>query len=637
MRRIVAIVLTHLACEIARQKAAATGPIGVVIEPSGVAAPVPPTATLDAVDDDARRYGVRPGQRVTEATALMAGLAVHRVTHAELDAALGRVAEVALAFGPTASVRLREAPAGADLERSAWGDAPFDTVWLDATGAAHLAGGEESLLAEIEERVAALGHRARLSIASGPRVAQALARWAPAVWGRPGSRKAGRYPIAGETPAMAAQAMATLPVQSLPIDPDTVSFLVRLGVITVADLGRLPRPAASARLGARAPEILDLAAGKDDAPLVPYAPPRVIAESTSFEEGVENTEALLFVLRGMTSRAAVRLGARGEACTRVEVEIPLDASIARLRAAAPAAAASAGPLFAGVASSTFGAPGPGKPALRPEPRVPRDDAPPAAPLLRLDVDFPAPLSDGADLLRALRVKLERAELLAPATGMRLVVSQIVPARAVQLDLARGRAADPDSLPALLAELSAEIGAERVGVLSVRAAHRPEARSRLVPITLGHDLNGASRGKGGARASDQLSFPGEWTSRPPAGDEIAEPARLLAEPIPLGRLAQGAVVAVADPKSLRAGVDPQLFAVEKISFLMRLTDVEWWSRNPTSRDYARVWLSSGDGEARLRKLRLGESPFDGRGAGACAEALVYVDKKTGEAFLQGWFE
>ena len=199
MRRIVAIVLPQLACEIARRKLppagnGVEGPIGVVLSRDGTGVAGTETAVLDAVEDEARRYGVRAGQRVTEAAALLARLSVHRVTYGEIDAALGRVAEVALALGPVAALALREAPEGAP--RTPWGDAPFDTVWLDVTGSAHLAGGEEALLAELEERLGALGHRARLAIAGGPRLAQALARWAPGLCGTPGisgTRVGGRY------------------------------------------------------------------------------------------------------------------------------------------------------------------------------------------------------------------------------------------------------------------------------------------------------------------------------------------------------------------------------------------------------------------------------------------------------------
>ena len=587
MRRIVAIVLPQLACEIARRKRAETGkgvegPIGVILEPDGTGATGIETAVLDAVEDEARRYGVRAGQRVTEAAALLARISVHRVTYGEIDAALGRVAEVALAFGPLGGIQIREAPEGA--ARTPWGDAPFDTVWLDVTGSAHLAGGEEALLSELEERLGALGHRARLAIAGGPRLAQALARWAPGIVGTPGVRASGRYAIAPDMPEGDARALAPLPVQALALGPDTVSFLLRIGVFTVGDLARLPRAKAAARLGPRAAEVLALVAGRDEAPILPYAPPREIVEEATFEDGIETTEALLFVLRGMASRASVRLGARGEACTRLEVEIPLDRSIAALR------------------------------------RAERGEEG-GEDRLSFHIDLPAPLAVEGDLLRALRARLERTELFAPAVGVALSVSQIVPAPRVQLDLSREKAADPDSLPALLAELSAEIGADRVGLLAIEDAHRPEASSRLVPVTLGAD----PRKKRGA--ASQLSLPGEW-SRP--RDPLPPPTRLLPAPIPLGKVTSGGVVAIGSgPRG--AFAEPHLFAIERLEHLMRLEGVEWWTRSSASRDYARAWLVSGGEE--------GSSPGKGKGPAkaACAEALVYVVRKSGEVYLQGWYE
>lgn len=593
MRRIAAIVVSRLACELARQKqsaqeradlrgAASTprGPVAVILEPEGGAAALE-TATIDVVEDEARRLGVRAGQKVVEAAALAAHLQIHRVTYAELDAALGRIAEVALAFGPTAAIRLREAPA--DAHRTPWGDAPFDTVWLDITGAAHLVGGEEALLDELLERVNALGHSARGAIAGGPRLAQALARWAPTLQSAPGARPSGRHPIAA--PREGARAMAPLPVQALPLDPDTVSWLMRLGLITVGDLAKMPPAAARARLGDRAREALDLAVGRDELPLIPYAPPQVIVEEMSFEEGVETSPELLFVLRGMTSRVAARLSARGEACARLEVTIKLDQSIAALRL------------------SERG----------------EDVSPDEGEIgLGFHVDLPAPLSDESDLLRALRVKLERTDLFAPAVGLKLTVPQIVEARRVQLDLGQSRAVDPDRLPALLAELSADIGADRVGVLSILDAHRPEARSQLRPLSLGSSAHGV-----------QLSFPGTWSEKGRL-DAAMEPLRLLPEPLPIGRIGPGTVVAI----------DQQLFAVDQLRFVMRLDRVEWWSQGPIARDYVRAFLTSGDGPGRIERLRSIEVAPGARAAkasGAAGEALLYFDRKTREAFLQGWCE
>src|SRR5262249_42093152 len=152
---------------------------------------------------------------------------------------LGRVAEIVLAFGTTAAIALDDEPS-------------LDTVWLDVTGAAHLTGGEEALLELLAEPIAALGHRVRLAVADGPRLAPAAARWAA-----PG--KALQIVPVGH----GRRAMEPLPIRALPIDGDIATFLVRVGVMTVGDLVALPREAAHARLGRRATVALDLALGRD--------------------------------------------------------------------------------------------------------------------------------------------------------------------------------------------------------------------------------------------------------------------------------------------------------------------------------------------------------------------------------------
>ncbi len=410
--------------------------------------------------------------------------------------------------------------------------------------AAHLVGGEEALLAELDARLAPLGHRVHAAIADGPRIAQALARHG-AIAGCPAVAPAGE----------GARAMAGLPVQCLPIDAGMVTFLLRLGVVTVGDLARLPRSSLGARLGSQGAITLDLAAGRDAAPLVPWVAPRVLEEATSFEEGVLGAESLIFVLRAMTSRLGARLSARGEAAARLEVTISLDRSIARLR---------------GVADE-----------------------------LALSVDLPAPLADPNDLLRALKAKLERAELPAPAIGLSLTIPQITEARRVQLDLSRGTAVSPDALPALLAELSAEIGAERVGVLEVVDAHQPEARSRLVPVG---EIAGADSVRSASLVIRASSF----------SLAAIEPTRIIPAGVGIGKLSRGA----------SGYVDRQLYTLDRVEFALRLDGVGWWTPSPTSRDYARAWLVSA---------------ANGAEGAACGEAWAFVDRSTGEGVLQGWME
>jgi protein ImuB len=574
VRRVAAIVLPDLACEIVRQRVPVSGPLGVIFEELGGSTAAPPaTAVLDAVDAEARRVGVKPGQRVVEASALAARLAVHRVTFDELESALGCVAEIALTFGPTAAVRLARDEGASGVEGAA-----FDTVWLDITGSAHLVGGEEPLLEELLRRVAELGYSARAGVADGPRIAQALARFGGSSGGRGGrgGSDSAKYSIASE--GEGASAIAPLPVRALPIDADVLRFLGQLGITTVGDLARLPSAAVAARLGPYAAVAMSLIRGVDDAPLCPYEPPRALEEESTFEEGVESTESLLFVLRGMTSRTGARLKSRGEACAAIDVVIPYDRAIARLRV-----------------------------GERGE-KVSDDEL-----ALRLHIDLPAPLSDAADLFRAIRTKLERSELCAPAVGLRLELSQITIARVVQLDLSRDVAVDPDRLPALLAELSAEIGPERVGTLAIVDAHRPEARSELTPAEV--------EGPGSPPPEDAAGGPGE-------------PTRLLLEPVSIGRVQQGAVVVI----------DGRRYVVERLTFEMRLHAVEWWTSSPVSRDYARAWLiekpdARGGGGAKGRRgAGLIGAPGDAASAAPpCGEALIFVDRATGEGFLQGWSE
>ncbi|WP_272459258.1 DNA polymerase Y family protein [Polyangium jinanense] len=590
-RRIVAVVLPQLGCELVRQRAVPTlgasdrlrrpspqtpeeshadGPLAVLFSrgkpDGGGEAEDRATATLDLVDEAAFRYGIRPGQRVAEAQATLAELTIQNVSFVEVDAALGRVAEVCLGLGTTAAIRLAPEHPDEDKRRGPAGDAPFDTVFLDVTGAAHLVGGEEALLDELCERIHALGHKVQAAIADGPRIARALARFAASPVLASGSalvvRKA-PHPTVVAKPG--ARVLGPLPLTALPLDGDTAAFFGRLGIFTVEALTKLPRGELTPRLGLRAAEVLDLASGRDDLPLVPYAPPRTIVEETSFDDPIGSVEPILFVLRGMTSRFAARLGARGEACLSLVITIPLDRSIANLR-------------------------DPGK-----------------EPVLSLSIELPSPLSDANDLHRALRAKLERAELFAPAVGVHLEVSQIVEARRIQIDLSRDKAVRPDALPALLAELSAEIGQDRVGLLEATHAHKPEARSKLVPV----------------RDLDQKRAPAQAGDLEAAEDrDVPLPTRLFPTPVPIGRITKGAVVAV----------DNRLYAIESLRFVMRLDGVEWWTSSSASRDYGVAWLVPG--------ATSGKGPAGPKAEGASRAAglaWVFVDRTTGEGYLQGWCE
>jgi protein ImuB len=255
-----------------------------------------------------------------------------------------------------------------------------------------------------------------------------------------------------------------LPLSALPIDDETTCWFVRVGVVTIGDLTRLARNQVAARLGKRAAEIMMLAHGQDPTPLRAYEPSATLCEEASWDEGIEQQSALLFVAKRLTEQLSVRLQGRGQALRALVLSIQLDRAIARLR---------------GVKE-----------------------------VLQTRLEFPAPIDRSEDLLRTIRARLESIDLNAPAIGMRLEAALIVQAARVQLDLSRDVTASPNALPVLLAELAAEIGAEHFGTLSLVDTYRPEARGRLCPVltTTGHPPPAGTEPGWGASVTRVLPCP-----------------------------------------------------------------------------------------------------------------------------------
>ena len=549
VRRVAAIFLPELACEIAGWKVPpATGGEGPDLKGSPLAVvDAPETCLLGrtlaahgmrgeestwgdvilALNESARRYGVREGQKVAEARALVARLVIRGISAGELRRALGRVADVVLEFGPTACIE------SADRE------APLDTVWVDLTGTSHLWGSETAVVNEIGGRMRELGHRAKIAIADGPRLARAAAAYST------------RGNIIVD-PSRGEELMRSLPLEALPLPRERIVWLHRLGLWTVGDLTELPFSSLVSRLGERWKETIDLARGEDTAPLIAYQPPRTLAEETAWDEPVGSIEPLLFTLRGLTSHLAVRLEGRGEAAQAIQLFARYDRSIARARDV-------------------------------------REEG------LAIRVDLPAALSHAPDLFRVLRTKLEHAALAAPVTGLCISVALLTRASRTQLSLDEDKTqrADPRSMAVFLAEVSAEIGAENVGVLELLPVHRPEARTKLVPLAT------LSRPRTRALAEDGEAL--TWIS----GEEF--PTRLLPEPVPLP------IFAGQKPM---VSIDNQLYAVEGKSHPLRLDAIEWWTPAPVCRDYSRLLLTSGKKSVR---------------------AWVFTDRTTGRAFLHGYFD
>lgn len=610
-RRVAAVVLPELCCELARRMQAAPSgeaqrPLGVLLVEQGGARPSPVGssgeavggvvlapggggARLDAVNDAARARGIHPGQRVSEACALSAELELAYVEPRAVGLALATVAEIALGFGVTVALALEG------------GITPGDVVWVDVTGSAHLFGGEAELARELARRVREAGHEARVAIGPGPCVAELCAR------GGVAEGELSALPVASLFSLVAAGPVRQAAPSSAPratraastkraVAPASVAsraaaLFAKLGVARLGELARIDRPqllarlealvgAGGARAGARggigAREIIGWIEGIDRRSLEPYAPPELLVELALFDDGVASAPQLLFVLRGMVSRVAARLGGRAQAANRLELRLDCDVGVLAARR--------------------------GLRAL-----------PPEAARLVLAVELPAPLSREGDLLRALKARLESLELEAPAKSVTLEVSRIVQAPRIQLDLSRDETVHPDALPALLSELSAELGPERVGVLAWVEHHLPERSTALRPVHAADTSAGQASGAGAPWQAPVLR---------------SEPSRVFRAPSPIvfegsleGRagLAAGACIVVGGERFESLG----------LHFDRRIDGIGWWTELPSGRDLYRVRLRALPRAAAASELVASDA--------AASEAWIGVDRMVGGAFLVGHWE
>jgi protein ImuB len=364
-------------------------------------------------------------------------------------------------------------------------------------------------------------------------------------------------------PSRTLLAAAELPIHALPLGPDNLGYLTRLGLLTWGELSRQPRSALAPRLGKEAARVLELCSGEDNAPLVPYTPPRILEEESTWDDAVAGTEPLGFVLRGLAARISARLCARGEAAEVLDVTLLHDPVIARFRGAPP---------------QTL-----------------------------LHFKLSQPLHREAELRRIVASRLERLKLAAPSVGMRLTVPRLGPIVTRQLSLSELMVGDTTSgeedLPLVLAELSADIGEDQLGVLSLIDAHRPEAQSAL-SVAL-PEQPGSKRHRKKSRAEPGAAAPKSSLRKtePPIWSRLpSPPTRLLPHPVELSSVISAGSTLV---------LGHTLYTIERLRFEQRLDAVEWWSR-PVARDYLRLWLQSESGGM---------------------EALVYVDRHSGRRFLQ----
>lgn len=305
---------------------------GLPGQPFAVVADEANLQTLWSLTAEAEATGLRRGQPLRDARAICPALVTRLRNPAAEAGFLTALRRWAGRFSPWVS------------------EEPPDALVIDISGAAHLFGGEEGVLAAIAADCDGLGLTVQAGIADTVGAAWALARHA----GQPGGArrsgdaidqearatrsravrrhwtKGGALPPAqaeGPAPARIAppgqtrQALAGLPVAALRLPADTLDGLARLGLRRIGDITGMPRAALSRRFGLGLVQRLDQALGLVPEPVSPARPPLNFAVRLTFPDPIGLAEDIMAGIDRLLPALCDRLRDRGHGARRVRLQL----------------------------------------------------------------------------------------------------------------------------------------------------------------------------------------------------------------------------------------------------------------------------------------------------------------------------
>jgi protein ImuB len=177
---------------------------------------------------------------------------------------------------------------------------------IDASGAAHLHGGEEAMLQDMVARLAASGITAKAAMADTWGTAHAFARATP--------KPVLVVPI-GENAAL----LQRLPLAFLRLPREMVDQLRRLGFERVSDIADQPRAPLAQRFGPELHRRLDQAMGSLREPIEPIRAPELIEAKRQFAEPIGAAETLARYTGKLVEALCEQLVAKGMGARRLDL------------------------------------------------------------------------------------------------------------------------------------------------------------------------------------------------------------------------------------------------------------------------------------------------------------------------------
>lgn len=441
---------------------------------------------IHAANTHARAGGVRAGQALADARAVLPSLVTRPAEPARDRAALVALARWAGRYGP---------------QRHADG---ADGLWIDVTGVAHLYGGEARLAGDLYARLSRFGLTARVALADTAGGAYAFSRFATSAARPVCCVAAGR--------AALAEALASLPVAALRLDPDAIVLARRLGLKRIGQLYGVPRESLARRFRSDAVAEallarLDAALGGLPEPRAGLAEPLQRVVTRRFAEPLISADGLVHAVAELADEMAGVMQAQGVGLRR-----------GRLRLA-------------------------------------RADGSAA----EIDIGTAGPVNAPAHLMDLLSAKLESVDagFGIDAAHLEAVAVEPLAARQTTLraaytvggdragsDVGQGFA-DPHERAASLARLADRLanrlGSERVVRLEPAPRHIPEHAARVRPVLasraagcrVGSGAHGTAAGAGGRRREGIVADPAFAAGH----HEAPRPVLLLERPEPITVMAE----------------------------------------------------------------------------------------------------
>ncbi|HXA96329.1 MAG TPA: DNA polymerase IV [Candidatus Dormibacteraeota bacterium] len=253
-------------------------PVIVGADPSG-------RGVVSAASYEARRFGVHSAMPIGRAARLCPDAAFLPVDMDKYAAVSRQVMAILADFTPL-------------LE-----PVSIDEAFLDVTGTEGLHGDGAAVARTIKSRVAfALRLTASVGVAANKFVAKVASDL----------RKPDGLVVVA--PGTEADFLAPLPVSRLwGVGRVTAGGLEAMGLSTIGQLAAVPAAYLEARFGSSGRSLQDLAFGRDDRLVEPFAPPKSMGAEETFGHDHRDVERLIATLRGQAERVARELRAEGYA------------------------------------------------------------------------------------------------------------------------------------------------------------------------------------------------------------------------------------------------------------------------------------------------------------------------------------